>query len=71
MRRDGGLLPGAVKSFPQQRAGDRREHAGALLAQDQQNKASPKAAEELQAQLAASDEGSQYVSSLSCSSVRS
>lgn len=43
----------AVKSFPQQTAGERREPAGVLLAQDQQKEASQKAAEELQAQLAA------------------
>ncbi|GAB0182113.1 RIMS-binding protein 3A-like [Grus japonensis] len=47
-----------MKIFPQQRAGERREPAGALLAQAQQNEVSHKVAEELQAQLAADDEGS-------------
>ena len=50
-----------MKSFPQQRDGER----GALLAQDQEKEASQKAAEELQAQVAADDKGLFYVSSLS------
>lgn len=50
-----------TKSLPQQRAGERRELAPALLAQDKQNEASRKAAEELQA-LQAAD--SYYVSTL-------
>ena len=54
-----------MKSFPQQRAGEGREPAGALLAQDQQSEAPQKAAEELQAQPAADEEGSYDVSSLS------
>ncbi|KAK4825535.1 hypothetical protein QYF61_000112 [Mycteria americana] len=54
-----------MKSFLQQRAGERRESARALLAQDQQNEVSQKAAEKLQAQLAAEEEGSYYMSTLS------
>ncbi|KAM6276167.1 peripheral-type benzodiazepine receptor-associated protein 1-like [Spheniscus humboldti] len=54
-----------MKSFPQQRAGERRESAGVLLAQDQQNEVSQKAAEKLQTQRAADEEGSYWVSSLS------
>ncbi|KAM6104469.1 uncharacterized protein LJ206_020285 [Theristicus caerulescens] len=54
-----------MKALPQQRAGESREPAGALLAQDQQSEASQKAAEKSQAQLAAEDEGSRYVSRLS------
>ena len=49
-------------SFPQQRAGETGEPAGALLAQDEQDDFSQKAAEELQAHVAADEEGSHYVS---------
>ena len=48
--------------FPQQRAGEVEQPSGALLAQDKQDGFSEKAAEELQAQVAADEEGSHYVS---------
>lgn len=45
-------------SLPQQRGGEMAEPAGALLAQDKQHDFSEKAAEELQAQVAAGEEAS-------------
>ncbi|KAK4805587.1 hypothetical protein QYF61_016437 [Mycteria americana] len=51
-----------LTSFSQQRAGERGEPAGALLAQDKQDDLSEKAPEELQAQAAADEEGSSHVS---------
>ena len=51
-----------MTSFPQQRAGEMGEPAGALLAQGEQDDFSQRAAEELQAQVAADEEGSYYVS---------
>lgn len=54
-----------MKLFPQQRAKEMREPAGTLLTQDKQNKVSQKVAEELQAQMAAEEEGSYYLSTLS------
>ena len=51
-----------LTSFPQQRAGERGEPAGALLACDEQDDLSEKAAEELQAQAAADEEDSSHVS---------
>ena len=51
-----------MASFPQQGDGEMREPAGALLAQNKQHDFSQKAAEELQAQVAADEEGSYYVS---------
>lgn len=50
-----------MKSLHQQRAGERRELAGALLAQDKENETSWKAAEELQA---SNKEGLYYVTTL-------
>ena len=49
-------------SLPQQRGGEMGEPAGALLAQDKQHDFSEKAAEELQAQVAAGEEASDHVS---------
>lgn len=51
-----------LKTFPQQRAGERTEPAGTLLAQAQQNEVLQEDAENLQAQLAADDQGSYCVS---------
>ena len=54
-------------SFPQQRAAEMGEHTGALLAQDEQDDFSQRAAEELQAQVAADEESYQLVKSYRCS----
>ena len=51
-----------MTSFPQQRAGEMGEPARALLAWDEQDDFSQRVAEELQAQVAADEEGSYYVS---------
>jgi len=54
-------------SFPQQRAAEMGELTRALLAQDEQDDFSHRAAEDLQAQVAADEEGYQLVRSYRCS----